>query len=92
MAPDALKAKREAVELSFSRSPLSMITSESYHPLQLKGEIMDMEFTADTDHRWVPLKLTIRPSTCRIINLPPLYSRRRSKIGREGGIGLPKAV
>ncbi|KAF8624423.1 hypothetical protein AX15_005900 [Amanita polypyramis BW_CC] len=30
---------------------LTMMPSESYQPLQLKGEIMDLEFTLDTDHR-----------------------------------------
>lgn len=28
-----------------------MMASESFQPLQLKGEIMDLEFTLDTDHR-----------------------------------------
>ncbi|KAF8651964.1 hypothetical protein AX16_004607 [Volvariella volvacea WC 439] len=28
-----------------------MMTSDSYPPLQLKGEIMDLDFTIDTDHR-----------------------------------------
>ncbi|PFH51210.1 hypothetical protein AMATHDRAFT_143112 [Amanita thiersii Skay4041] len=28
-----------------------MIPSESFQPMQLKGEIMDLEFTLDTDHR-----------------------------------------
>ncbi|KAF9046354.1 hypothetical protein BJ165DRAFT_1152129 [Panaeolus papilionaceus] len=28
-----------------------MMTPESFQPLQLKGEIMDLEFTIDTDHR-----------------------------------------
>lgn len=28
-----------------------MIPTESFQPLQLKGEIMDLEFTLDTDHR-----------------------------------------
>ncbi|KAK2463380.1 hypothetical protein APHAL10511_004606 [Amanita phalloides] len=28
-----------------------MLPSESFQPLQLKGEIMDLEFTLDTDHR-----------------------------------------
>ena len=31
---------------------LTMIPSESFQPLQLKGEIMDLEFTLDTDHRY----------------------------------------
>jgi len=29
----------------------AMMATESFQPLQLKGEIMDMEFTVDTDHR-----------------------------------------
>lgn len=29
-----------------------MMTSDQFQPLQLKGEIMDLEFTMDTDHRW----------------------------------------
>ncbi|TFK27594.1 hypothetical protein FA15DRAFT_666269 [Coprinopsis marcescibilis] len=28
-----------------------MMSSESFQPVQLKGEIMDLEFTIDTDHR-----------------------------------------
>lgn len=30
-----------------------MMPTESFQPVQLKGEIMDLEFTLDTDHRSV---------------------------------------
>lgn len=30
-----------------------MISPDEFQPLQLKGEIMDLEFTLDTDHRYV---------------------------------------
>lgn len=30
-----------------------MMSTDSFQPLQLKGEIMDLEFTIDTDHRLV---------------------------------------
>lgn len=30
-----------------------MMPTESFQPVQLKGEIMDLEFTIDTDHRSV---------------------------------------
>jgi len=30
-----------------------MMSSEVFQPMQLKGEIMDLEFTLDTDHRLV---------------------------------------
>jgi len=30
---------------------LPMISPDDFQPLQLKGEIMDLEFTLDTDHR-----------------------------------------
>jgi len=69
-----------------------MIPPETFEPLQLKGEVMDMEFTVDTDHRYVPLNPTLAHLTCRLINRSPLYSRYRPKIGREGGIGLLKAA
>ena len=69
-----------------------MIPPETFEPLQLKGEIMDMEFTIDTDHRYVPFNSTLSHLTCRLINRSPLYSRSWPKIGREGGIGLLKAA
>lgn len=60
--------------------------------MQLKGEIMDLEFSVDTDHRLVLFKTTLHYFTCRVINRRPLYSRIRPKIGKGGEIGLPKAA
>src|ERR1700724_1856063 len=69
-----------------------MIPPETFEPLQLKGEVMDMEFTVDTDHRYAPLNPHLSHLTCRLINRAPLYSRYWPKIGREGGIGPLKAA
>ena len=42
----------------------STMMSEQFQPaLQLKGEIMDLEFTIDTDHRSVVLGTTLDPRT-----------------------------
>lgn len=57
---------------------MSPVSPDSFQPLQLKGEIMDLEFTIDTDHR---LASFIRPThrvvfTSRLINrVGPLYTR-----------------
>jgi hypothetical protein len=48
----------------------TMMPSDSFHPLQLKGEVMDLEFTIDTDHRSVAPCCAQRPLidlTCRLI-------------------------
>ena len=49
-----------------------MLTSDSFQPLQLKGEIMDLEFTIDTDHRQV------EPIAARFISLTELFNFRSS--------------
>lgn len=33
---------------------MSPVSPDDFQPLQLKGEILDLEFTVDTDHRCVP--------------------------------------
>jgi hypothetical protein len=63
--------------------------------MQLKGEIMDLEFTIDTDHRLVPPiapNVILSTLLADLLTAAPLYSHFRPKIGRGGGIGLPKAV
>jgi hypothetical protein len=32
-----------------------MMSTDAFQPLQLKGEVVDLEFTIDTDHRLVTL-------------------------------------
>lgn len=74
MAPDALKDNRNP-RLSPLYFPLpTMTTSDSYQPLQLKGEVVDMEFTLDTDHRSVIA--TRRHLLADLLTvIIPLYSR-----------------
>lgn len=52
MTPEPLKDSDKSCSrlLSFA---LAMMPSSNFQPLQLKGEVMDLEFTIDTDHRFV---------------------------------------
>lgn len=72
-----------------------MMPSDAFQPLQLKGEIMDLEFTIDTDHRLVqPIALISIHSTllADLLTAAPLYARFQPKIGKGGGIGQLKAA
>jgi len=56
ITPEALKDKVDSPwACSFSAPDLlpycAMMPNDSFQPVQLKGEIMDLEFTIDTDHR-----------------------------------------
>jgi len=58
ITPEALKDKVDSPwACSFSAPDLSphcaMMPTDEFQPVQLKGEIMDLEFTIDTDHRSV---------------------------------------
>lgn len=52
------------------------MTSDQFQPLQLKGEIMDLEFTMDTDHRQVQVALSL-----------PLWSDGLSSLSLARGEG-----
>lgn len=57
MTPEALKGKHI---LDFKLVPfplLTMMSTDAFQPLQLKGEVVDLEFTIDTDHRLVTLSI-----------------------------------
>lgn len=57
---------------------LTMMPTDSYQPLQLKGEIMDLEFTIDTDHRLVAVvvvKVTCWKLLADLLTVAPLYHR-----------------
>jgi len=41
---------------------MSPVTQDTFQPLQLKGEIMDLEFNIDTDHRLVPISGPLEPT------------------------------
>lgn len=69
-----------------------MMSTESFQPVQLKGEIMDLEFTLDTDHRSVAFS-ALPDLTSRLINrFIPSTPAISPKIGKGGGIGLLKVV
>ncbi|KAH9480677.1 hypothetical protein JR316_0007277 [Psilocybe cubensis] len=55
------------------------MTSESFQPLQLKGEIMDLEFTIDTDHRDDPSLDESTRLRNRIAELESLVRELRGK-------------
>jgi hypothetical protein len=53
-----------------------MMSTDAFQPLQLKGEVVDLEFTIDTDHRLVTLFNPLALFTSRLINrVGPLYPR-----------------
>lgn len=59
MTPEALKGKHI---LDFKLVPfplLTMMSTDAFQPLQLKGEVVDLEFTIDTDHRLVTIPLAL---------------------------------
>ncbi len=45
---------------------MSPVSPDDFQPLQLKGEILDLEFTVDTDHKVRPQP----PPSSRLINRP----------------------
>jgi len=64
-----------------------MISPDEFQPLQLKGEIMDLEFTIDTDHRLAYFHRTSSSLlfTCRLINrVLPSTAVNHPKIGKGG--------
>jgi hypothetical protein len=64
-----------------------MMSSESFHPIQLKGEIMDLEFNVDTDHRSVFI-LPLDPLINILLSIPDFFSQ----LGRGGETGQHRAV
>ena len=75
MTPEALKGKHILVFKLVPFPLLTMMSTDAFQPLQLKGEVVDLEFTIDTDHRLVTL-LTPLLFTSRLINrVGPLYPR-----------------
>ena len=76
MTPEALKGKHILVLKLVPFPLLTMMSTDAFQPLQLKGEVVDLEFTIDTDHRLVSLLLF----TSRLINrVGPLYPRSSPK-------------
>lgn len=65
------------------------MTSDPYQPLQLKGEIMDLEFTVDMDHRSVAQCSFDISSWLMILTL---YFPVSCEIGSGEGTGLHRAV
>jgi hypothetical protein len=53
MTPEALKGKHILVFKLVPFPLLTMMSTDAFQPLQLKGEVVDLEFTIDTDHRLV---------------------------------------
>lgn len=56
-----------------------MASDSSFQPLQMKGEIMDMEFTIDTDHRLVAARCACELNLPTNSPLFPSYSRNPTK-------------
>jgi len=74
---------------------MSPATPDGFQPLQLKGEIMDLEFNIDTDHRLAFLQWLTGATAVisRLINrLVPSTPINHPKIGKGGETAQHKVV
>jgi hypothetical protein len=58
--------------------PASDPDNATFAPLQLKGEIMDLEFTIDTDHRCASLVLLMKTQLNSVVSGNAGVTGRRS--------------